>query len=217
MKLSCYFAALAVVLVALRCPAQTVTNGVSNFSPEGEADQWSFSASLYGFVVPDSRDYVNPNFTADRGWIHIEGRYNYEALETGSLWVGYNLSCGENLVVEFAPMIGGVFGELTGVAPGYNFALSYKRLSLSSQGEYVFDVGDSSGSFFYTWSELSYSPLDWLHAGLAVQRTKAYDSDLDIQRGFLVGLTYRSVDLTTYVFNLGWTEPTLVMAVTFNF
>jgi hypothetical protein len=114
-------------------------------------------------------------------------------------------------------MLGGVFGELTGVAPGYNLALTYKRLSLSSQGEYVFDVGDSSGNFFYTWSELSYSALDWLRAGLAVQRTKAYDSDLDVQRGFLVGVAYKSVDLTAYVFNLGWTEPTFVMAMAFNF
>ena len=172
---------------------------------------------MSGYLVPESRDYVNPNFTADRGSLHLEARYNYEALETGSLWVGYNFKTGENLVFEFAPMLGGVFGNLTGVAPGYNLSLSYKRFSLSSQSEFVFDAGDSSRNFFYTWSELTYSPWEWLRAGLVVQRTKAYKSELDIQRGFLVGVSYRRVDLTTYVFNLGWTDPTIVLAAGFNF
>ena len=186
-------------------------------SPPAESEKlWSFAASAYGFLVPHSRDYINPNFSADRNWLHLEARYNYEALETGSLWVGYNFSTGTNLVFDFTPQIGGVFGDLTGVAPGWNLSLSYKRFSLSSQNEYVFDLGDSSGNFFYTWSELTYSPLHWLRFGLAAQRTKAYKSDLDIQRGFLVGVTYKKIDFTTYVFNWGWTDPTVVLAVTLN-
>jgi len=192
----------------------TATNSVPEVS---ETPAWAFYASVYGFLVPDSRDYVNPNFTADHGWLHLEARYNYEALETGSLWVGYNFSFGEKLVFEVAPMLGGVFGNLTGVAPGYTFSLSYKRFALSSQGEYFCDAGDASENFFYTWSELTYSPWDWLRVGLAIQRTKAYQTDFDIQRGFLVGATYRKVDFTTYVFNLGWTDPTLVLAVGYSF
>ena len=42
---------------------------------------WSFYASLYTYLVPDSRDYVNPIFTADHNWLHLEARYNYEALK----------------------------------------------------------------------------------------------------------------------------------------
>jgi hypothetical protein len=192
------------------------TNSAPELS-ESSSNLWSFSASAYGYLVPDSRDYINPNFTADRGWLHLEARYNYEALETGSLWLGYNFSTGETLTFEIAPMLGGVFGELTGVAPGYNLSLGYKRFALSSQGEYFFQTGDSSGNFFYTWSELTYSPLDWFRAGIVVQRTKAYRSDLDVQRGLLVGFTYKRIDLATYVFNFGWTEPTVVVAVALNF
>ncbi len=214
--MACSIAAFALVFPAPAGADELSTNSAPTVV-EGSTNQWSFSASLYGYIVPESRDYVNPNFMADRGWLHLEARYNYEALETGSLWVGYNLSIGEKLVFEIAPMLGGVFGDLTGVAPGYNLSLTYKRLNLSSQGEYVFDAADSSGNFFYTWSELAYSPLDWLRAGLAIQRTKAYKSDLDIQRGFLVGASYKSVDVTAYVFNLGWTDPTIVLAMAFNF
>jgi hypothetical protein len=193
------------------------TNAMTTLPVEVAPPPWSLSASAYGYLIPNSRDYINPNFSADRGWLHLEARYNYEALETGSLWVGYNFSTGENLVFDITPQIGGVFGNLTGIAPGWNLSLSYKQFSLSSQNEYVFDAGDSSGNFFYTWSELTYSPLQWLRAGLAVQRTKAYKSDLDIQRGFLVGVTYKRVDLSTYVFNLGWTDPTIVLAVSLKF
>jgi len=193
------------------------TNTVPQVAPEIATNHWAFSASLYGYIVPESRDYVNPNFTADHGWLHLEARYNYEALETGSLWAGYNFSAGEKLVLEFAPMLGGVFGDLTGIAPGYNLSLSYKHFTLSSQSEYFLDTGNSENNFFYTWSELTYGPWEWLRVGLVTQRTRAYKSELDIQRGFLVGVSYRRVDLTTYVFNLGWTDPTIVLAMGFNF
>jgi hypothetical protein len=193
------------------------TNTSPEVTLEAEANSWSFSAYAFGFIVPHSRDYFNPNLTADHGWLHLEGRYNYEALDSGSVWVGYNFSVGEELVFDITPMVGGVFGSINGVAPGYNLSLSYKRFSLSSQGEYFIDPNESSENFFYTWSELSYSPLDWLRVGLAIQRTKAYESELDIQRGFLVGFTYHKVDFTTYVFNLGWTDPTIVLALGLNF
>ena len=160
---------------------------------------------------------MNPNFTADRGWFHLEGRYNYEAFKAGSLWVGRNFKAGEKLGLAVTPMVGGVFGDLTGIALGYNLSLSYAKVELSSQCEYVFDTQDRSGNFFYTWSELSYSPLDWFRAGLVVQRTKVYKTDLNIQRGLLAGFSYKKLDFTTYVFNFGWTDPTVVLAVGVNF
>ncbi len=217
MRTACLIGLVAVALAQPGEVAAQGTNGAPQLSSAGSSNQWAFCASVYGYIVPESRDFVNPNLTADRGSLHLEARYNYEALETGSLWAGYKFSTGEKLTFEVTPMLGGVFGDITGVAPGYNFSLAYQNFSLFSQGEYVFDVGDSSGNFFYTWSELSWSPWEWLRAGLAVQRTKAYQSELDIQRGFLVGVSYKSVSFTTYVFNLGWTDPTVVLAVAFNF
>jgi hypothetical protein len=103
------------------------------------------------------------------------------------------------------------------MAPGYEGKLSWWKLELYSEGEYVFDTGDSSASFFYTWSELSWSPVDWFRVGLVVQRTKLYQTDFDIQRGFLVGLSYRRVDFTTYVFNPDAHQPTIVLGLGFSF
>lgn len=50
-----------------------------------------------------------------------------------------------------------------------------------------------------------------------VQRTKAYETDLDIQRGLLAGFSYKKIDFTAHVFNFGWTDPTVVLAVGVNF
>jgi hypothetical protein len=184
---------------------------------EDEADKWSFSASVYGYLVPDSREYVQPTFTADRGWLHLEVRYNYEDLETGSAWVGYNFSAGDKLTLEFTPMLGGVFGNTTGIAPGYIGTLGWWKLELYTEGEYVIDTGNSSDSFFYTWSALSLAPVEWFRFGLVVQRTKVYATEFDIQRGFLIGFSYKRVDFTTYVFNPDASRPTIVLGLGVGF
>ena len=180
-------------------------------------DQWSYYGSATGYLIPDGPSYVSPVFAADRKWLHLEARYNYENLRTGSLWLGRNFSVGDKITLGVTPMIGGVFGRSAGIAPGYQATLSYRRLSLDTQGEYLFDVRDRSGNFFYTWSELSYSPVDWFRTGLVIQRTKAYQTDLSVQRGVLAGFTYKQADFTTYVFNFGWTDPTVVFSLGFSF
>jgi hypothetical protein len=192
-------------------PADTPAPGAAH-----EKD-WSFSAAATGYVIPHSRSYVSPTFTADRGWLHLEARYNYENLETGSLWTGYNFTLSDKLELTLTPMIGGVFGKKTAVAPGYLGTFNYNGLALFSQGEFVVDTHERSGSFFYTWSELSYAPRKWFRAGIAAQRTKAYQTGLSVQRGFLAGLSGKKLDFTTYVFNLGWTDPTVMIALGFRF
>lgn len=212
----------APVLCACQAWGQTTTNAplATNSPPpaiENDAKKWSFSASLYTYLVPDSRDYVQPTITADRSWLHLEARYNYENLETGSTWLGYNLSGGGKLAWEFIPMLGGVFGNTTGIAPGYKGSLSWWKLELYSEGEYVIDIGNSSASFFYNWSELTLAPVDWLRFGLVTQRTRAYQTDRDVQRGCLVGLSYKQVSFTTYVFNPDESRPIVVLAVGVSF
>ena len=184
---------------------------------ETDDKQWSFSVSVYSYIVPNDANYAQPTVTADYGWLHLEARYNYEALKTGSARVGYNFSGGDKLTWEFTPMLGGVFGDTVGIAPGYNGSLSWRKLEVYSEGEYVLDTGDSSGSFFYNWSELAVVPRDWFRVGLVTQRTRAYETDRDIQRGLLVGFTYKKATLTTYVFNPDESKPTVVIAAGLSF
>lgn len=167
--------------------------------------------------MPNDQSYVSPTFTADRNSLHLEARYNYENLRTGSLWVGYNFSAGKKLVLDITPILGGVFGRTTGIAPGCEASLTYRKVELSISNEYVFDTGTSSGSFYYSWPQVTYSPADWLRVGLVAQHSKAFQSGLEIQRGFLVGVSLKNLEFTSYVFNLGWTNPTVVLEAGFSF
>jgi hypothetical protein len=179
--------------------------------------RWSFSFSLSGYLVPNDRSYASPTFSAEKRHFHLEARYDYEDQNTGSMWLGHNFEVGDKLVLQATPMIGGVVGHTSGIAPGYEASLSWKALEFSTEGEFVFDTKDSSGNFFYSWMELSYSSWKWCRVGLVAQRTKAYHTNLDIQRGLLVGVSHKNVDFTTYMFNAGWSDPTIVTSIGVKF
>ena len=177
---------------------------------------WTFSLSAYTFIVPDDREYVQPTLRVDHDWLHLEARYNYEDLDTASIWLGYNWHIGEDVTLDLTAMVGGVFGDTDGIAPGYELTLAWKKLQLYSEAEYVIDSHDSSESFFYTWSELTYAFTDWFRAGGVIQRTKVYDTDFDIQRGFMAALTYKDLDFTVYVLNPD-DDPIVVFGIAYGF
>ena len=202
-----YIAWVIVVTYAAHVSAQTTTS----------APEWAFDASVYTYFLPDEGNYAQPTIATDRGWLHLEARLNYEDLSTGSLWFGYNFSGGETVEWTLTPIIGGVFGQTDGVAPGYKGSLSWRKLAFYSEGEYVFDAHESADSFFYNWSELNFVPADWLRVGLVTQRTRVYETEREIQRGLLVGFTYKNLESTTYVFNPDDSEPVVVLSVAFSF
>jgi hypothetical protein len=202
--------------VFAQAPTNVPVTAATQTPPEADDKAWSFAASAYTYVVPDDRTYVQPTFTADRDWLHLEARYNYEALHTGSAWLGYNVSGGEKLAWEFTPMIGGVFGDTTGIAPGYKGSLSWWKLELYSEGEYVF-TAEASDRFFYNWSELTLAPAEWFRFGMVTQRTRVYKTDREIQRGVLAGVSFRKLSLTGYVLNPDEDTPVFVFAVGLTF
>jgi hypothetical protein len=178
---------------------------------------WEFSVAGSTYFVPDDSNFLQPTFTADRGWLHLEARYSYEALDTGSAWVGYNFGGGETVTWELTPMLGAVFGATDGVAPGYQGSLGWKKFELYSEGEYVFDAGETADSFFYNWSELTFAPVEWFRFGMATERTRVYQTDREIQRGLLAGFSYKNLDVAGYVFNPDDEKPTFVMTIALTF
>ena len=202
-------AALALLALVLAAPAlgQTAATGSAG---------WSFSAAAYAYFVPEDDDFLVPIVTADKGKLHLEARYQYEAPDTGSIWAGANFSGGTALEWEMTPILGLVFGDVDGLAPGYKGSLSWKSLELYSEGEYVFDFAGSEGSFFYNWSELTVSPVDWLRVGIATQRTRAYESDREIQRGLMAGFSFGLATATAYVMNPD-DDPTVIVSLGVEF
>ena len=71
---------IAVVLLALG-PATSAAQSAE----DSEERVWSLSATVAVYGLPDEDDYAQPMFSADRGALHLETRYNYEALRTASL------------------------------------------------------------------------------------------------------------------------------------
>jgi hypothetical protein len=205
------------LLSAGRLFCQATPSTAQAKSPDIVKNPWTFNLTTDGYIIPNGTDYASPVFAADRSWLHFEARYNDENLRTGSLWVGYNYAVGKKLTLDVTPMIGGVFGRTTGIAPGCEASLSYKKLQLSISNEYVFDTTHKSGSFYYTWPQFTYSPKDWLQLGLVAQRTRAFQTSLDVQRGFLVGISRTKWESTVYIFNAGFTDPTVVLEFGFNF
>ena len=199
-----------------RLPAQTEASKAPA-STTAPANSWDFKASISGYLVPQGQSYASPTLAGDHGALHLEARYNDEAQRTGSLWAGYNLSVGKKLVLEATPMIGGVFGTVTGVAPGLEFTVMWKKVQLYSANEYIFDTGAKAGNFFYTWTQLTYSLPEWFTVGYVVQRTRAYQTPLVIQRGLLVGFTHKKANFTTQIFNPGQADPTVVPSLGYDF
>lgn len=114
-------------------------------------------------------------------------------------------------------MVGGVVGLTSGIAPGLEFTITHKKIELYNESEYIFDVETTENNFFYSWTDLTYSPTDWLSVGLSAQRTRLYQTDLDIQRGLLVGVSYKSFELRGYVYNLGFDDSFFLIGLSASF
>jgi hypothetical protein len=186
--------------------------------PEAGDKEWSFSAYAYTYLQEHDRDYIQPTFTADRGWLHLEARYNYEDYETVSLWVGYNWSFGKEIAVTLTPMIGGALGETKGFAPGFRFNAEWWKLTLYSEGEYFLDGDSSADDFFYNWTELSLDVTHGFRAGVVIQA----ETDATVRRGLLAGFKWEQeglgeLDLTAYLFDLDKDDKMFVFAVGVNF
>jgi hypothetical protein len=205
------------VLLITGVGAAEATGASAATQAEDTVPPWNYSASAYFYFVPNDDNYLQPTITADHAWLHLEARYNYEDLETGSVWIGYNFSAGDSLLLEITPALGGVFGRTVGIAPGYRLSLAWRAASFYTEGEYLFDTDERTDSFFYSWSELTLSPLGGLDLGLAVQRTQVYESPREFQRGLLLGASFRRVGVTAYVFDPDETDATYVMSAQVEF
>ena len=196
--------------------ALTAASGAAR-GEEAEKRPWKATVNAYLFVVPDQENFFMVTAPVAIRWFHVEARYNYEALRSGSAFAGINAGWGQELRLNLTPMIGGVFGELDGLVPALRWTLTWWKLDLYSESEVVIDFDDATDSFFYNWSELGLTPLDWLRFGAAIQRTRVLMTSLDFQRGLFVAATIRFVTVSLYEFNLGWATPTWVGAVSATF
>jgi hypothetical protein len=200
-----------VVAVAVAMLAVGAARGQTNATP------WQYSVSVSYYDVPDSQDFWNPIVAVDHGRLHLEARYNYVGYDTASLWAGVNFTAGTEWDFDATLLWGFVWGSVEGVAPGYELSLNRSWFSFSSQGEYLFDREDDDGNFFYSWSEVTGSPTRWCRLGLALQTTRMYETNDDVQRGFVAAFTYRRFDFEFDMLDPNRQDATYIFSVTYSF
>src|SRR4051812_46116627 len=188
MRMDRWFVLLSTALFADAASAQVAAGRQADKVPSS-SKEWRSFLGVYGYLGAGEPTYGSSTLSADHNGLHLEARYNYENLKTGSLWTGYNFVAGHELVFQVTPMFGVVLGKTVGIAPGYELSFTYKRLQFYSEGEYVCNTKDKHDTFFYSWNELRYSPVNWLHLGLVDQGSKAHRTEFEGQRGVSLGFS----------------------------
>jgi hypothetical protein len=178
-----------------------------------EKPAWEFALTVYPTDVRGGENYTSVIAAADRGPLHLEARYDYEAIGARSAFVGWTFSGGETLAWELTPLLGGAWGTTQAFVPGLEASVSWKRLDFYIEGEYVRDSNARDDSYLYAWSELGFKALEWLRIGAAAQRTTVYGGDRDIQRGPFAQLTWDRVTLGGYWFNPGSEDQIFVASI----
>lgn len=206
----------ALLLAASACAQEEEPGHGRRASAAGKPD-WEFGATLYPTHVRGGEHYTSAILVADRGALHLEARVNYESIGARSAFVGWTFSGGETLTWELTPLLGGAWGTTQAFVPALEASLAWGRLDFYIEAEYVRDNAGKTDSYFYAWSELGVRPVEWLRLGLAAQRTRAYGSERDVQRGPFVQFSWKRLTLGGYWFNPGSSEQVFVgsLGVTF--
>src|SRR5690348_6741759 len=123
MKLLAAVVLVGTMAAATAARAEPVTT--ARAAPSGAPLVARVAATGYAYVIPDAPDYLMGMASGDLAWLHVEGRYNYEALHTGSAFGGVNLGWGQGVRLSVTPMVGGVFGRVDGMAPALRFNLDW--------------------------------------------------------------------------------------------
>lgn len=182
-----------------------------------EQKAWSFGAALSWYFVPEQKNFGVVTATGDHGPLHLEVRYNYEALRTASTFIGWNFELGETVTFGITPIVGCMFGDAGGPVLGLELSLGWGPLSWSSQGEWVTDVQGDTGGFVYVWSELDVRPWEWLRAGMVVQRTRVFHTAREVVLGPLLGINVWKLELTAYWFQPGGIDEFFVASLGVSF
>ena len=185
--------------------------------PSAPEAAWEIVFEVYGADLPDDDPWLLATLQADRGLLHLESRLGYEDRDTLSIWAGRNFFWDDAVSGRVAPMLGLLVGRTEGAAPGVSLELGWRQLWLTTETEYVFDFGDRSESFFYSWNELGLTLVHGLDVGFVAQRTRVFEQDLTLDSGILVRWAGEQVGLTVYVFEPGRDDSYLAFALDYSF
>ena len=203
--------------MAMATACQDAHAEVGEKRKEDGGPEKSLAATAYWNIPRHGEQYVTGIVGANIGALRLETRVNYEARRAMSAFVGWTFAGGEALTYSATPIVGWVGGDVRGPIGGLEASLAWRKFDYYIEIEYVHDQRERESSYVYAWSELAYRPADWLRLGLAVQRTRAYQSDRDIQRGPFAQVTFKRVTAGVYWFNPASSEQVVVVSMGISF
>ena len=174
---------------------------------------WEIALTAYPTQPRGGDTTTSAIAAADRGPLHLEGRYGYEAKDSRSAFAGWTFSGGETLQWELTPIVGGGWGPVHAFIPGFEASLSWGRFDAYVEAEFVRDPASHENDYDYSWNELGFKATEHLRLGLVGQRTRAYGIDRDFQRGPFVQLAWNRMTLGAFWFNPGSHEQVFVGAI----
>jgi hypothetical protein len=195
MTVACAKAVLGLGILAV-CASAGAAETASPAGPET-----ALAATGYYYAMRDQPDFGVGVATLDRGPLHLEARYNYEARDSGSAFVGWKFEGGSDVTFAATPIVGGLFGAARGFVPGLEASLAWRSFDAYIEAEYVYDLDERNASYYYAWSELGWTPVSWLRVGLAGQRTRVVETGRDLQRGIFAQFIIEKITIGVYGFN----------------
>ena len=92
----------------------------------------------------DQPDFGVGVAAVNRGPVRLEARYNHEARDAGSAFVGWKFAGGDAVTFEITPIAGALFGATRGAIPGFEESVAYGSVDLYIEAEYVYDIENHS-------------------------------------------------------------------------
>jgi hypothetical protein len=140
---------------------------------------------------------------------YLEVRYNYEYLNTGSIYTGYGFSKENKKWGKFSvtPILGLYLGQRNGLAPGYNLRYVVGNFVVASEGQYTFDFNDQFQNYFWNWANALYSVHKNIALGTSVQISAFYRGDFIPQVSPIIRFQHKWLGIDLYGYNLWENEP----------
>lgn len=183
----------------------------------GAEAKWAGSITGYYYSMRDEPDFGVGVATLDYGRLHLEGHWNYEASNAGSAFVGWRFSGGDTVTFEITPIVGALFGSARGVVPGVEASVAWREFDAYVEAEYVDDRRNPGSRYYYSWTEIGWTPVEWLRVGLAGQRTQTLDTGREFQLGAFAQVTVQKLTFSVYAFNPDGASRYVIAAVTASF
>jgi hypothetical protein len=139
-------------------------------------------------------------YQAKTGW-YAEARYNYEAVNSISVYTGKTIERRSKLSYSLNTIAGIVMGGFKGGSIAVNADAEYKKIFFSLQSQYTFSVENRSLNYIYIWSDICYQLFPSLSAGISLQQTNGNNTEVISEKGIFVKAGSGKWNVPLYIFN----------------